>query len=738
MKRLFMMVLALLVIAAMSMSALAVTMYVNSDPGKVFNHATTDSKLISRLPFGDAVDVFETDGGWSHITYVNKHGQQKTGWIKSKNLGNKAPCKHKWGDWKVVQKPTCTKEGKKEHTCVKCGVTKSKKMDKLNHSWGEWRVTKQATCVSPGMRVRKCKNCGKEQKKEYKVDHQYGAWTITREPTCTENGERVRVCSVCGNKQVQSLEKLPHDYVWNVTVEPTDHSSGVRTKICQVCGYNGGEEQFDPEGTLRRGDRNEAVYNLQQLLVDQGYLNAGAADGIFGGGTETALVKFQSDQGLNPDGIAWPQTLQYMNHDFGPWETVREMTRTEPGERKRVCRDCGKEQYETIDPGDVIERGDRGEDVRAIQQMLKEVGYDAGRFDGIYGQKMNDAFKSFDEAHGLTFTADKVRPADVDALVSAWAAASPEEMWRGESDLDSPVYMALTVTPAEDETTDAKATTYTWSLTNMGSRDCVFTALLLTYGSDPDFKSNDLVMVIDGQQLKPNSGNSVSGSFTVASNWGEGSLNFAALAVSEPTGERWLSNTVSFATEPENAPKAIAPISANIDINNLPDGVYPVAFNRGDLFNGASGVYMNAVHIYRQDVYAADDVNALAVGDTITVEGEPVPVLTLNQDEYGISVNEDQDARAFYLVPTEDNSGFVVLGMNDLSTYTDLGMTTLKVDPSATFTDAWDIENDPVTVGFEDIVATMQNSGNEYFVCYNTTVRVEAGKVVEIKRDYVP
>ena len=49
---------------------------------------------------------------------------------------------------------------------------------------------------------------------------------------------------------------------------------------------------------------------MQQLLIEQGYLNAGGADGIFGGGSEKALMQYQKDRDLNPDGIGWPQTLK--------------------------------------------------------------------------------------------------------------------------------------------------------------------------------------------------------------------------------------------------------------------------------------------------------------------------------------------------------------------------------------------------------------------------------------------
>ncbi|MBQ3425482.1 MAG: peptidoglycan-binding protein, partial [Clostridia bacterium] len=579
--------------------------------------------------------------------------------------------------------------------------------------------------------------CGKQETESLYDEHTWGAWKMTKEPTCTETGSRKRTCKVCGEVSTQTLDKLPHDYRWEVILEPTDHSAGTRAKVCVVCGHDGGEEHFDPEGTLRRGDRGEAVAHMQQLLVEQGYLNAGGADGIFGGGSEKALMKYQQDRNLNPDGVGWPQTLEDLEHDYGPWETVKEMTRTEPGERVRVCRGCGFEQRETVESGEVFEHNRRGEDVRSLQQMLTELGYNAGSYDGIYGKKLDTALAAFAEANGIVVEAGKVRPSDVDAVMNAWLDSLKADDWKGAGGVDSPVDLALTVTPT-GEADDSGIRNYSWSLTNMGSRRATFVALLMTFGDAPDFRQENLVIKLDGAPLKPNAANSISGSFSADADWGEGSLNFAALAVEDNDGAKWLSNTVTFENDVPAGEKTIAPMAVDIDVNALPDGIYPVAFNPGDVFSGASGIYMNAVKVYTRDWYDLVDISQLKVGDTLVVEGEEVPVLSVEETEYGLLVNEDQDDRSFYLVSEENSNGFMIRGLDDMATYTEHGSTSLLVAPEAVFTDAWDIENEPVTATGTDIVPAIQTSVNTYFGPYNTSVRVEDGKVVEIDRVYVP
>ncbi len=61
--------------------------------------------------------------------------------------------------------------------------------------------------------------------------------------------------------------------------------------------------------TLKLGDNGTAVKQLQQRLIDLGYLT-GKADGKFGPATFAALKAFQKSNKLSQDGIAGPKTLK--------------------------------------------------------------------------------------------------------------------------------------------------------------------------------------------------------------------------------------------------------------------------------------------------------------------------------------------------------------------------------------------------------------------------------------------
>ena len=121
--------------------------------------------------------------------------------------------------------------------------------------------------------------------------------------TRTEAGERTRECKVCGHVDKGTIKKLPHSFgEWEDITPATDHSSGVRARTCEMCGTQETEE-YDPEGTLRRGDKGDDVKELQEGLICYGTLK-GRADGSYGKGTERAVRALQEAEGMEADGVA--------------------------------------------------------------------------------------------------------------------------------------------------------------------------------------------------------------------------------------------------------------------------------------------------------------------------------------------------------------------------------------------------------------------------------------------------
>ena len=174
------------------------------------------------------------------------------------------------------------------------------------HAFGNWDITSMPTCTRTGTRVRICRYCQYQQTQTIpKEGHSYGAWITTKSATCTREGTRTRTCSVCGHTDTETLKKKAHSWgEWTVIQEATPFSAGTRSHKCKNCGTEK-TDSFDPEGTLRRGDKGSAVKGLQNALNAQGF-DCGKADGDFGKKTQAAVSAFEASRGLAADGVAWP------------------------------------------------------------------------------------------------------------------------------------------------------------------------------------------------------------------------------------------------------------------------------------------------------------------------------------------------------------------------------------------------------------------------------------------------
>lgn len=71
-------------------------------------------------------------------------------------------------------------------------------------------------------------------------------------------------------------------------------------------------DKTDP--TLQEGSKGVAVRGLQRMLVTRGF-DPGEIDGRFGPKTKAAVNAFQSDHGLDVDGIVGPKT----------WDSLRQV-----------------------------------------------------------------------------------------------------------------------------------------------------------------------------------------------------------------------------------------------------------------------------------------------------------------------------------------------------------------------------------------------------------------------------
>ncbi|MBD1862900.1 MULTISPECIES: peptidoglycan-binding protein [Trichocoleus] len=67
---------------------------------------------------------------------------------------------------------------------------------------------------------------------------------------------------------------------------------------------------------IKRGSSGSLVGTIQSALVNRGY-NTGGVDGVFGPATESAVIRFQQQQGLSADGIVGAATAAALGINNG-------------------------------------------------------------------------------------------------------------------------------------------------------------------------------------------------------------------------------------------------------------------------------------------------------------------------------------------------------------------------------------------------------------------------------------
>lgn len=120
--------------------------------------------------------------------------------------------------------------------------------------------------------------------------------------------------------------------------------------------------------TVRRGDSGDAVRRVQVTLAGLGY-RPGAADGVFGSGTEDAVRTYQSAIGTGVDGVVGPRT-------WGALATAHAA-------------------------GSTVRTGSSGTEVRYLQRGLNAAHRAGIADDGAFGSRTESAVRAYQSSRGL-------------------------------------------------------------------------------------------------------------------------------------------------------------------------------------------------------------------------------------------------------------------------------------------------------------------------------------------------
>lgn len=183
--------------------------------------------------------------------------------------------------------------------------------------------------------------------------------------------------------------------------------------------------------------------------------------------------------------------------------------------------------------------------------------------------------------------------------------------------------------------------------------------------------------------------------------------------------------------------KTVAPQIGDFDVYALPDGMYQAGLKPENIYSDGNEVSAS-MEIYQKEVYDIVDMNTLEVGDGIIVNDDLIRVKEIEQKDDLICVNGGLDADGVDFAPMESENCYVARGYNDTATYKDYGMTYLVFDDNCLIQDTSDWENPEGTVVPVDQFADYAKEKDLFMSCYNTTIRIENGKVVQMTIVFVP
>lgn len=141
-----------------------------------------------------------------------------------------------------------------------------------------------------------------------------------------------------------------------------------------------------PTRTLREGSSGDDVKSVQSRLKALGYYT-GTVDGNYGTGTMAAVASFQLRNNLSADGVAGKRTYKKL-YSSDALAAISTPTSTPTTGVTRPTR--------------LLYSGCTGDDVKSVQQRLKDLGYLTDKVDGKYGANTVSAMRAFQLRNGLT------------------------------------------------------------------------------------------------------------------------------------------------------------------------------------------------------------------------------------------------------------------------------------------------------------------------------------------------
>ena len=153
--------------------------------------------------------------------------------------------------------------------------------------------------------------------------------------------------------------------------------------------------------------------------------------------------------------------------------------------------------------------------------------------------------------------------------------------------------------------------------------------------------------------------------------------------------------------------------------------------------------------VFSYDRYKKEDVENLAVGDKITFHEEgaawnqvvnaEVTSVERNDQYHLVSINGGMEQPGGLDLKLEDDDTYRTMTFDDYPLYYEMGEKTMPLAENAVLKDSSaDPQAEAVETTGADAVAAAINADPDNWTTYNTTLVVQGGKVLEVRRIWVP
>jgi len=242
---------------------------------------------------------------------------------------------HNWEVDSVVE-PACNVKGYTSYKCTICDDTKKENyVDALSHTFGEWQIINAPTCTTEGMRVRNCTRPGcnyPESEILSALGHTEGEAVVENnvDPDCENSGsyDTVVYCEVCNaevSRVTTTVDALGHTEVIDEAVAPDCTNTGLTEgKHCEVCG-----EVLVAQEVVDALGHTEETITVDATCTEDGSVTVKCS--VCGEVIST-------------------ETISATGHTMGDWEVTKYPTFDAEGLKTKSCANCDYEETEALKP----------------------------------------------------------------------------------------------------------------------------------------------------------------------------------------------------------------------------------------------------------------------------------------------------------------------------------------------------------------------------------------------------